>query len=405
MKRALLFSSPLLISLLIAGCPFGFEWDDECWDGYSCGDHGEPRHDDCWYDDCRGERPRDDGHDWPTGTACVPGAVRYCDTPTYCSWGEQRCNDRGDGWGPCYEGGAPPGCGGYIYDESCCIDSGSCCQDWFDYDGDGDTNDSVGNCEEVETCNDHADCPDGFCVTEGDGPGVCHDTSRCDEDEDCSGFGPGMGCDERGICAPEEAPCPSGECGCESDAECDDGMLCINSLCATSESVCLFDFECAEGSRCLDNECRATCDCDAGCPTGQACQSGMCVTAGVGSDGCVFNEDCGEVGFMCINATCFNTCDDDATCNAGETCRAGACRADLSPAHACSDSAECADGMFCQRGECRLPCAADINCSGDMSVCSDIGFCVNPAEISPQCTRASDCADGQVCLGNNCTTL
>lgn len=82
-------------------------------------------------------------------TVCIPGARRYCDTPTYCSWGEQICNSMGDGWGDCYETSAPSGCSGFSYDQDCCMRMGGCCQDWSDYDGDGDWNDTVGACEDV----------------------------------------------------------------------------------------------------------------------------------------------------------------------------------------------------------------------------------------------------------------
>lgn len=82
-------------------------------------------------------------------TVCIPGSRRYCDTPTYCSWGEQSCNADGDGWGECYETSPPRGCEGYTFDQDCCMASGECCQDWVDYDGDGDWNDSVGACEDV----------------------------------------------------------------------------------------------------------------------------------------------------------------------------------------------------------------------------------------------------------------
>jgi hypothetical protein len=84
-----------------------------------------------------------------TCTVCIPGSRRYCDTVSYCSWGEQVCNGAGDGWGECYETSPAPGCVGYSYDQNCCMTSGSCCQDWMDYDGDGQWDDSVGACEDV----------------------------------------------------------------------------------------------------------------------------------------------------------------------------------------------------------------------------------------------------------------
>ena len=82
---------------------------------------------------------------------CVPGSMRYCDTPTYCSWGQQACNADGAGWGACFEVSAPAGCAGGStqYSTRCCIDAGYCCQDFFDTDGDGDSYDSVGSCRGV----------------------------------------------------------------------------------------------------------------------------------------------------------------------------------------------------------------------------------------------------------------
>ena len=90
-----------------------------------------------------------DWTDCMTCTVCIPGTTRYCDTPTYCSWGSQVCNDRGDGWGSCTETSPAPGCSGYAFDQDCCLRSGACCQDWLDTDRDGDYNDSVGACEDV----------------------------------------------------------------------------------------------------------------------------------------------------------------------------------------------------------------------------------------------------------------
>jgi hypothetical protein len=82
-------------------------------------------------------------------TVCIPGSMRYCDTPTYCSWGVQYCRDDGDGWGECLEGSPPPGCSGWGFELDCCMSVGACCQDYFDYDGDGDYNDNIGACEDA----------------------------------------------------------------------------------------------------------------------------------------------------------------------------------------------------------------------------------------------------------------
>ena len=73
---------------------------------------------------------------------CVPGTDRWCDTPSYCSWGRQDCLPDGR-WGACFETTAkPPGCGGFYYDTACCVASGECCQNFP-----GDEN--VGNCSGI----------------------------------------------------------------------------------------------------------------------------------------------------------------------------------------------------------------------------------------------------------------
>ena len=105
-------------------------------------------------EDDGGGAPEDDGGSQvPPGCVCVPGAVRYCDTPWFCNWGIQTCRSNGWGWSSCLETRSPSPCG---YDrgqytersQQCCVESGYCCQDYHDLDGDGDRLESVGNCEE-----------------------------------------------------------------------------------------------------------------------------------------------------------------------------------------------------------------------------------------------------------------
>ena len=114
----------------------------------------------CWYRDeliyCE-DNLGDDGS--MTGCICIPGSTRYCDTPTYCSWGVQVCYPSGEGWGPCVETrDIPDECesewGQYYMPESerCCIDAGYCCQDYYDLDGDGDNSEALGSCWVPERC-------------------------------------------------------------------------------------------------------------------------------------------------------------------------------------------------------------------------------------------------------------
>jgi hypothetical protein len=102
------------------------------------------------------DTPPDDGPPaGPPGCECIPGAWRYCDTPTYCQWGIQYCDADGMSWGRCNETGAPLLCGllssWYSAEgEGCCIASGFCCQDFWDLDFDGDNYDSLGDCTDIE---------------------------------------------------------------------------------------------------------------------------------------------------------------------------------------------------------------------------------------------------------------
>jgi hypothetical protein len=92
-------------------------------------------------------------------SVCVPGSSRVCFL-TYCkAWGTQTCAADGLSFGYCQEGNPPSQCQSVGDDnkptpalEQCCIDSGRCCQDLFDLNGNGATNDLIGNCSGT-SCN------------------------------------------------------------------------------------------------------------------------------------------------------------------------------------------------------------------------------------------------------------
>ena len=312
---------------------------------------------------------------------CLPFATDDCTSNEECEVGEF-CN-RGEcmpTW-ICEDGSCPPG---YVCDER-----GTC----------------VPGDEPPPPCTDNADCPGGYCdIQEGATEGTCVDTGNCGPDGDCSMYGPGMACDERNICVPDEGPCPDGECGCIDDSECDSSQLCIASLCTDPDTVCFFNVECGDGA-CVDNECHARCDATTTCPIGQGCELGYCQDLAVGLDGCVYDEECGETGFRCINATCHPTCETAETCGEGETCASGVCRADGGPIHNCTDASECDTDMGCVRGVCRMPCVSPLNCDGATPVCGGDGFCISPSEVEPDCVRASDCADSAVCVDGLCQSF
>jgi hypothetical protein len=85
--------------------------------------------------------------------ACIPGSSRVCFI-TYCNaWGVQTCSSDGLSFGYCQENSPPSQCQSIADDdksspalEQCCIDSGNCCQDLYDLNGNGDTTDLIGSC-------------------------------------------------------------------------------------------------------------------------------------------------------------------------------------------------------------------------------------------------------------------
>lgn len=88
---------------------------------------------------------------------CVPGTFRVCQLP-YCTfWGVQECVADGRSFGQCREERkVPAACEAIAREkkksaelERCCIDSGNCCLDEFDLDGDGDRTEMLGRCDHV----------------------------------------------------------------------------------------------------------------------------------------------------------------------------------------------------------------------------------------------------------------
>jgi hypothetical protein len=96
--------------------------------------------------------------DCPTPCAvCKPGGKRVCFI-SYCTyWGTQTCASDGQSWSYCVEQKpVPKACADVAADkkrspatEQCCLDSGFCCVDEFDLNGNGDKTELLGRCEDV----------------------------------------------------------------------------------------------------------------------------------------------------------------------------------------------------------------------------------------------------------------
>ena len=138
------------------GC--GIFWTLSCIDGCNCvDDDGDGQIDeDCTTStmDCGKELCNcvdDDGDGKIDESCCLPGDVRFCDENIYCAWGKQTCKEDGS-WSKCLEispNDIPGPCQPYydfdeevtIYDKSCCVSAGFCCQDYPEWE-------SIGNCSE-----------------------------------------------------------------------------------------------------------------------------------------------------------------------------------------------------------------------------------------------------------------
>ncbi|MEE8408218.1 MAG: hypothetical protein V3T05_01310 [Myxococcota bacterium] len=118
--------------------------DSDCVRPGNCGCEGHEQ--DCTDGndgDCDGRTDCEDVDCWQ----CTPGTFRWCDDPTQCLWGKQQCNSDGT-FGDCLEvDEAPAGCyPGGIYDASCCVAAGECCENW------PNDQSSIGNCSTITTC-------------------------------------------------------------------------------------------------------------------------------------------------------------------------------------------------------------------------------------------------------------
>ena len=87
---------------------------------------------------------------------CIPGSERICQLSYCLYWGVQTCAADGRSFGVCREAEPPPECKEIAEKEQksaeleqCCLDAGYCCLDLFDLDHDNNTNEMLGECEEV----------------------------------------------------------------------------------------------------------------------------------------------------------------------------------------------------------------------------------------------------------------
>jgi len=309
----------------------------------------------------------------------------YCDTGT--------CTDY-----YCYDNYDCPT--GYYCDDTYCVSTDTCtdgdCPSGYVCDIFRDT------CIPVDVCIDDSDCYGyaGYCDEESN---VCIPTDYCWRDEDCAEFGESFICSERGVCEPDEGPCPDGHCGCLTDDDCGSGWLCADGLCHDPATLCVYDFECPAGTTCVNSLCRVDCVGGTGCPTGQICtMDRWCADDPDGGGQCIYASECAE-NQRCVNGYCTNRCATQSECGPFEDCIGGICRVAIDVSFECTSAGECSGDFTCVDHACRMPCAADINCAsmGEFSRCAGDNVCRTPNEIAAQCDRPDDCA-GAICIDGVC---
>ncbi len=153
----------------------------------------------------------------------------------------------------------------------------------------------------------------------------------------------GCGGESSNSSEPEVRPIAGQDEACGTEADCGDGLLCIDGFCTTAEayaqSRCTQDSDCGDDRVCDEGSCKKakvdenTCSQDSDCDGEMICNSGRCVSK-VASFGesCSGNIVCGEglvcsSGKICLkDAAVGEPCDDDTIC-ANSQCIENVCTA------------------------------------------------------------------------------
>jgi hypothetical protein len=100
----------------------------------------------------------------------------------------------------------------------------------------------------------------------------------------------------------------SGQTSCTSEADCDEGWICMEGMC---RKICNFEADCAEGYTCRDEICveLTSCSGQGSCGEGKTCRDGYCRFA------CAEDGDCLGNGEECIRGACLPAPPDEALCD------------------------------------------------------------------------------------------
>lgn len=345
-----------------------------------------------------------------TKSSCVAtpkGSGVGCDDGLYCTEGEA-C----DGKGKC-AGGKPLDCPG---------DLAACKQGYCDEAGDACKTKSApagSTCDDGNLCTSGDACGSAGCVgpDEVSCKGDACNAGACDAKTGLCKLVPlqsGTPCDDGQKCTTKDACDGSGTCkggawdlgcGCQKDADCNDGNACTKDTCSGTSCV----FSITNGASCDDGDpCSVTSACDA---------TGKCIAK--------TEYDCSKAGDACNDALCVakgsepsckkvpkaagTACSDGLACTSKDTCTStGVCKG--SPV-VCSSSKTCHVATCDEKaGGCTdIPSSKGTSCSdgnpctaGD--VCDGAGACLAGDSLPnfSKCDDGNAATSGDFCSSNVC---
>jgi hypothetical protein len=253
-----------------------------------------------------------------------------------------------------------------------------------------------------------SDCAGTYCVSDAEcGQGFVCLNSICAPVQD-------SGCTTNAGCAHDSA-CVSGSCKplCRSNGDCDADQYCVRGSCRDipdNALVCQSSADCLQGGTCINGYCTLVCAKDADCPTGEVCEDYYCkmVELPAAPDGgvsdptdagqpdtCLRNTDCAP-GSYCINAQCHLGCAADSDCPSTERCQAGICQP--RPTEECTTGADCPEGNDCVDASCRARCVETAECPTG-AICK-LGYCMPGSGAA--CTSHCDCPITERCVDGIC---
>lgn len=359
-SSALLLAGPLLLALLVGGCPKTTATPDagpvtntgqcsvdaECKVGFKC--DRELLRCVCTSDDACPATLLCNAFTGQCVTADeIPGcttdgdckASQYCDTPT------RTCHARKAFCEPCDQDGA---CG--TASDRCVLDP------------------TLNQKFCGQACQDDTGCPEGTTCQTVSGARTCWPAvATCEQLKGCN---------------------PNSGQGCAADADCTEGedQVCdqVQGTCVARVPTCPFGMVCNRDN----HQCEAACTTDDECNADPDCQTGPC---------------------RCTNNECVRIlrCSQDTDCESGKVCVVEAGQSTGECGTACDSDADCPQGTVCQnrgaRNTCAAGCITDADCP--LTENCEAGHCVTGCQLDDVCDACQRCLPVTGTYHSDCTDV